>query len=160
MSRRLKALADSIERIGYRVLGGLLAGMSLIIAWQVFQRYVLGVTHAWTEEAALYAMMWLGLVGAALGLRRGSHIAIAYFTRKLEGAAGRAVAALVWCSEALFALFLLVYGWRLSRAFLTESSPGTGIPAGIIYLALPLGGALMMLFLVEQASLAWARRRS
>jgi TRAP-type C4-dicarboxylate transport system permease small subunit len=126
----------------------------------VFQRYVLGVTHAWTEEAAIYAMMWLGLVGAALGLRRGTHIAIAYFAGKVERVAGRAIAALVWTSELLFALFLVVYGWRLAMAVMAESSPGTGVPVGVVNLALPIAGALMLLFLAEQAARAWARRRS
>lgn len=160
MSQRLKAAADRIEWVGYRVLGGLLAAMSLIIAWQVFQRHRLGVTHAWTEEAAIYAMMWLGLIGAALGLRRGSHIAIEYFARKMERFAGRALAALVWIAELLFALFLVIYGWRLAGHFMSESSPGTGIPVGVVDLALPIGGAMMILFLLEQAAAAWARRAS
>jgi len=162
VSRWLTAVADRAEWIGYRVLGGLLAGMSVVIAWQVFQRKVVGVTHAWTEEGARYAMIWLGLVGAALGLRRGSHIAVEYFAGKMSRnrLVGRAIAAAVWVAEVAFALFLVVCGWRLATALMGESSPGTGLPVGVVDLALPVGGGLMILFLAEQAVAAWSRRRS
>ena len=36
-----------------------LVAMMLIICWQVFARYVLHAAPSWTEQSALYLMLWL-----------------------------------------------------------------------------------------------------
>ena len=35
-----------------------LVGMTLIIGWQVFARYVLNAAPSWTEQASLLLMLW------------------------------------------------------------------------------------------------------
>lgn len=157
MPGRLTAAADRVERAGYAVTVVLLAGMTLIAGWQVFSRRALGFTPPWAEEVPRYAMVWLGLLGAALGLRRGSHLAIEFVARKLGGGARRFVGALVWTVEAVFAAAMVWFGIGVVRFFMSETSPATRLPVGLIYLAVPISGLLMLLFLAEQAAAALGR---
>lgn len=159
MPARLRAAVGAVERVGYGLCAALLTGMTLIAGWQVFSRRVFGFTPPWAEELPRYAMVWLGLVGAALGLRRGSHLAVEFVVRKLGPRAARGIAALVWAVEAIFAAAMVWYGVGVARYFMSETSPATRIPVGLIYLAVPVSGLLMLLFLAEQAAGARAARK-
>lgn len=63
-----------------------LLGMTGIIGWQVFARYVLNAAPAWTEQAALFLMLWFILFAAAAGVREGFHIKISLLQDSLQGA--------------------------------------------------------------------------
>ena len=65
---RTSALLDRLCRWG-GALGLVL--MVLMIGLQVVARYILADPPAWTEEAARYAMVWSGLLGATVAFRGG-----------------------------------------------------------------------------------------
>ena len=55
---------------------GLLAAIFVILILQIAFRYVLNAPLVWPEEAARYLYIWVCYLGAAVALRRGSHIVI------------------------------------------------------------------------------------
>jgi TRAP-type C4-dicarboxylate transport system permease small subunit len=142
----LLRLTAALERAAYALTGTLLAATTLIIGWQVFSRKVLHSTPYWSEELARFAMVWMGLVGAALGVTAGAHITVDYFARLMGPRAARALAIFGRAAQALFGIFLLAYGSDLCLKFMGETSPAMRIPMGLIYIAVPLTGALMLLF--------------
>ena len=55
------------------------AGLLVIVAivfWQVFGRYVLNSSPTWTENLALVIVLYVTLIGAAVGVRDAGHIGI------------------------------------------------------------------------------------
>ncbi|RVV97431.1 TRAP transporter small permease subunit [Mesobaculum littorinae] len=74
----MSSIATFLDRISFavdRVLR-LLAQIGVVmmvafIALQVVARYGFSAPPAWTEEAARYAMVWVGLLGAAVSYRIG-----------------------------------------------------------------------------------------
>ncbi|MEE4213051.1 MAG: TRAP transporter small permease subunit, partial [Parvularcula sp.] len=56
--------------------GGGVVAITLIILWQVFARYVLNASPSWSEQLALYILVWAVLLAAAAGVREGFHIRI------------------------------------------------------------------------------------
>jgi len=65
---RLSAGVDHVLRFIARI--GLIL-MVALIALQVVARYGFSAPPAWTEEAARYAMVWVGLLGASISFRAG-----------------------------------------------------------------------------------------
>lgn len=71
---------DKVARGGSALLWLSSAGlviMTALLCWQVFARYVLDASPAWTEQAVLILMVWIVFLGSAQGIRDGFHIRIA-----------------------------------------------------------------------------------
>ena len=75
----LSQASDALDRI---CRWGALAAMVLMvvfIAVQVIARYLWADPPGWTEEAARYAMVWAGLLGATVSFRAGFDPVLAKF---------------------------------------------------------------------------------
>src|SRR5678815_3780347 len=57
----------------YLAVAGLVTIVALV-AWQVFGRYVLNSSPTWTENLALVLILYVTLLGAAVGVRDAGHI--------------------------------------------------------------------------------------
>lgn len=104
----------------------LVIGMALLaldVLWGVLSRFLLGQQSRWTEELAIFLLMWLSLLGAGLVYGEHGHLGVDYFVGKLDPAA-RKLSEL--CSEALvcfFTCFALVGGgWTLVSTTLADGS--------------------------------------
>lgn len=143
----MKRLGDLVESIA----GVLLALVVVIVLLQVFGRYILRISLSWPEELARYILVWLMIFGVAAAAASRSQIVVdtllelvpASVRRALEALAALAglvaVALLVWTSQPL------IFG-PAGRS----TSPATGIPSFWIYLAVPVGGALLALFALAE----------
>lgn len=123
--------------------------MTAIIGWQVFGRYVMGSSPAWAEQAALILMIWYVFFAAAAGVREGFHIRIL----ALQSAAPARAAAIMRMAAHLIVagcgIALAVWGTELVTRTWMHVIPTLGLPRGLAYLALPLSGVLMTLFVIE-----------
>ncbi|MEO7334983.1 MAG: TRAP transporter small permease, partial [Caldimonas sp.] len=125
--------------------------MSLIIPWGVFTRYVLGIGSQWPEPIAILLMMVFTFIGAAAAYRAGAHIAVDMITSQLAPGLRRAVAVLVDLLMVLVCLFIAFYGTRLCIGTWHQSiAELTWLPVGLTYAALPIGGAITLLFVIER----------
>lgn len=124
--------------------------MTVIVGWQVFGRYVLNSTPSWSEQAALTLMIWYVALAAAAGVRQGFHIRIV----ALEEAAPPAVRKWMQMTSntivGLCGAAMFIWGGELVLRTWSHVVPSLGIPRGLTYLALPISGALMVLFAFEQ----------
>lgn len=123
--------------------------MAAIIGWQVFGRYVMGASPSWAEQAALILMIWYVFFAAAAGVREGFHIRIV----ALQSAVPAKVAVILRVAAHLIVggcgLALAIWGSELVARTWSHVIPTLFIPRGLAYLALPLSGALMTLFVLE-----------
>ncbi|HJO75677.1 MAG TPA: TRAP transporter small permease [Rhodospirillales bacterium] len=122
-----------------------------IVALQVFARYVLGDSLIWAEEVARYALIWSALTGAAVAYRHGSHIGVTLLTDMLPLAPATAVFRIAHLVCLAFAGVMTWEGWFLTlRVFARgEISGGLPLQLGWIYLAVPVGGAFIMIAAFE-----------
>lgn len=125
--------------------------MSLIIPWGVFTRYALGTGSQWPEPIAILLMMVFTFVGAAAAYRAGAHIAVDMFTVRLSEPLRRAFGRVVDGLMVGFCLFIAYYGTLLCIETWGQSiSELSWLPVGVTYAALPIGGAITLLFVVER----------
>lgn len=77
MSARLEKTGQTLSWLSTLSLwlaGAGLVAMTIIVAWQVFCRYVLNDSPSWTEPGAVMLMSWFIFLGAAVGVRENYHM--------------------------------------------------------------------------------------
>ncbi len=131
----------------------LFAALVLVVLWGVISRYMPGIRPSdWTEEIAIYLLMWISLLGAAITYRNYGHLGVDYFVGKLDPSAQKCVAVIVELATLSFALFALVYGGgRLVSETLSTSqlTPFLQLKVGYLYSAVPICGLFMSGFALE-----------
>lgn len=140
-----KALENTLKALG----GITLLTMLLLVAWQVFTRYVLNKSATWTEELTSYLFAWLTLFGAALVTGEREHMNIPVFietrSEKMQKYVGIASEIIIL----LFSIIILVYGGvSISKLAMGQKTSSLGVPIGIFYIALPVSGVLNTIFCV------------
>lgn len=141
---------DKLYLVSIWIAGVAIALMSLIIPWGVFTRYVLGTGSRWPEPIAILLMMSFTFIGAAAAYRAGRHIAVSMFVDVLPDRLKRAGVWLVHVLMAAVSLFVIFYGTRLCIETMRQSIPELEwLPVGVTYLAIPVGSAITLLFVIE-----------
>ena len=144
-------LMDAVQRVCMIIAGACLVVITIIIPWGVFTRYVLGVGSSWPEPLAVLLMIWFSFMAAAICYREHLHIGVAILPNALTGWRRTLLG---WVVEILMAatnLFMLVYGIRLVQTTWYQSIADFPIvSAGMSYLPVPIGGAIILLFVIER----------
>ena len=139
-----------LERATLIVSVVLLCGMVFTTGAQVVSRYVLDLPLVWTEETGRHLMIWMVFLAASLVYRRGQHISIDLLGDRF-GPRGKAVLGIMITLALAFFFFLMVrYGWELTTSTMNQRSSALRYPMGYAYAALPVSGALMLLYAVEK----------
>ncbi len=131
--------------------------MASLVFLQFFSRYVLNDSFAWTEELAVYCLMPVVFIGAAMCVRRVRHIQVNLLYRYLPVPAGRTLSTAVDLAAIIF------YGyaaWLVARyALAVDNEPMTTInwnKSHVYWLAFA-GFALMTVRGVQVAVENWRR---
>jgi C4-dicarboxylate transporter DctQ subunit len=135
-----------IDKITLAIACVLLVIIAIIVNWGVFCRYVLFAPLPWSEQIPKYAMIWMGFLGASVGISRNRHIGFDIFVsrlpsmiRKLTILAGRIIIL-------FFLVMMTIYGVTFAFAVgFSSKAPMLPIPMFYLFLAVPVGGVFMTL---------------
>lgn len=131
-------------------LSGLgLIAITIIILWQVFARYILNASPSWSEQSALYILVWTVLLAAAAGVREGFHIRITALQDALSRPLRKSAMIAAHLVTGAIGVYLIVYGATLVAALWAYDIPTLGVPRGSAFLPIPLAGALIVFFSAE-----------
>ena len=125
--------------------------ISAIIPWAVFTRYVLNSAASWPEPLAVLLTIVLTFIGAAAAYRLNLHMNISYFADQLPERWRSLLDLVVQLLMALIAIFMIVWGERLVEV--TWHNTIADFPflsVGVTYLPIPVGGACLLLFIIER----------
>jgi len=134
------------------VLTCCMAALILVILWQVASRYLLADPSSFTEEAARFLLLWVGLLGSCHAFRTRSNRGLDLLASKLDARPRIWANKFVLTIVILFALLVLVLGGgRLAWLTLSlkQTSAAMGIPMGYIYSVLPLSGVLFIYYSLQ-----------
>lgn len=141
------------------ILFVLVLALLVLIALQVFTRYVLQASLPWTEEAARMVLVWAVMLGAALAMERKQHYAITVLSAGFRGATRAVVLIATNLLGLVFLMVLVVYSAEYMAANMKTVYVSTQVSRGWIYLAMPVGAAIMGLSLILHTIEAWLDRR-
>jgi len=124
----------------------LMVVLSVDLLLGVFSRYVLVMTFTWYDEIARSCFVWLTLLGAAVGVKRHAHFRLHLFVDRLPPAPQKAMAVLLPVVVIAFAAVLIQHGLVFLDLGRVQQTPVMGLSKTWIYAAIPIGGALMILY--------------
>jgi TRAP-type C4-dicarboxylate transport system permease small subunit len=125
--------------------------ISAIMPWAVFTRYVLNSAASWPEPLAILLTIVLTFIGAAAAYRLNLHMNVSYFADQLPQPWRRLLDLVVQLLMALIAIFMIVWGERLVEVTWHNSiADFPFLSVGVTYLPIPVGGAFLLLFIVER----------
>ena len=133
----------TLDRLVGGVLGAGMGVMTGVVFTSVIFRYLLNRPLAWSEELASLLFAWITFVGAFVGFRTGTHIAIDTLVVFLPDGVRRGIARMV---DLVVLLILGLFVWQGVRLTLTTwglEFPALEISRGYLYLSLPVGASLM-----------------
>ncbi len=123
----------------------------------VWSRYIMQATLKWYDEVARLCFVWIIFLGAAVAVGRRLHFRMHLVVDRLGPQARAAVERLITLSVIGFGAVLVAGGIRMAPIAHRQVTDALEISQLWFYAALPVGGALMILFALPQLA---ARRPS
>ncbi len=151
--KRIAKLSRRINRTIEWSLAGIGLAMVVVVAAQVFCRYVLNHSLFWSEELARYLLVWLTFLGATVAYHRRVHPSIDMLQARVGPGAARAMTIAGYLAALFFFGVLTVYGLQFAYFVRAQISPALQIPKWTVMLVLPISGTILCLhtwvFLIE-----------
>jgi len=117
---------------------------------EVFFRYVLHRPLSWGGELSQTILVWITFIGAATALFRGEHMTIDLLVRRLSSdGVKRSLRLFTLLVLGAFLVLGVDAGWTVVERTWRMRTTAMQIPAGILYLAFPVGCVLMLPVLVR-----------
>lgn len=145
-------LREKIDKVLANILIIIMAVMVMNVLWQVFTRFVIGISSSFTDELARYLMIWIGVLGAAYVSGKNMHVAIDVLPSKASVSTQKKLARLVNIIVIIFALTALVIGGsRLVYIsyLLGQNSAALQVPLALVYIVIPISGVLIIYYKVS-----------
>jgi TRAP-type C4-dicarboxylate transport system permease small subunit len=151
MALLYRKLMDALYLVCVVVAGTALVLISAVIPWAVFTRYVLNSAASWPEPTAVLLTIVVTFIGAAACYRRQLHMNVSFFVQMFPPPLRMFTELLAELLVATMALFMIVYGEKLVAATWYNSiADFPSLSVGVTYLPIPVGGALLLLFVIER----------
>ena len=124
----------------------LMVVLSVDLFLGVFSRYVMVRTFTWYDEIARGCFVWLTFLGAAVGVKRRAHFRLHIVVDRLSPRLRQVTVFLLPLVVIVFASVLIQQGLVFLELGKFQQTPVMGLSKMWIYVAIPIGGALMILY--------------
>ena len=121
----------------------------LLVIVQVAMRYLFNSPLTWSEELAVFVMIWLTFIGSLICMRDKEHIEVTILVDYLPRSLQRIVVAFSRLASVFFLLVVAYYGFELVMENMTVTSPANKISMGLVYTIIPLSSIGMAFYLVK-----------
>jgi TRAP-type C4-dicarboxylate transport system permease small subunit len=145
---------DRLEMSLMIACGLILAGFSLTVCLDILTRTI-GRPWLWLQEATSTLFIYGVFIGFAVATRRNDHLYLTAVAESLHGRARKAAEIVIRLVVLAVALCLVYFGYlNFMRGFGSFRLP-SNTPIASLYAAIPLAGALIALFTIEQIVNGW-----
>ncbi|RBW70073.1 TRAP transporter small permease [Bacillus taeanensis] len=141
---RLSDWVYSIEKVFSIVLSSLM--LISLFAGVVF-RYVFNSPLIWSDETAIFSLIWLTFIGGSMGIKRQESAAVSLFMDKLKGKVKTILMAVSLLAVILFVSLILYLSikWLSAPTILIQQSNSMKMPMIIAYLSVPVSFVFILI---------------
>ena len=128
--------------------------MTLIVAVQVFFRYVLNHSLFWSEELARFLLVWLTFLGASCAYYRNLNPGVDFLYTKFSLKFQKISFIITHLVSMALFIVMIVFGIKFAFFIRMQITPALQIPKWIILSIIPISGAILTIhalnFLLEE----------
>lgn len=128
--------------------GAIFAIVCVINVAQVFGRYMLGSSLSWAEEIMRYSMVWVMMLGSTTAIYHGDHMVLDTVVGSVPVKWRHLLRSILFGIAAVFCFLLVWYGWPAAINNIHQKAAASGISMVYPYMALPIGGVLMIIQII------------
>ncbi len=141
----LNRLSNSTNNLTIWTVIFLTIVMSVSVFTQITARNVFNHSFEYLEELSRYLLVWVTFLGAAITYKADGHLGVMFFLNLLPAKVRTVTMFIAHIMSLGFFIFLLYYGSNIVERTMCQQSMQMRIPMGIIYSAIPISGAIMIL---------------
>lgn len=141
----LEKMSSRINQWVEYLLFGLGFSMALLVAVQVFFRYILNQSLFWSEELARYMLVWLTFLGASAAYHRHAHPGVDVFYSRMTPGMRRICDVIIHLASISLFVVMVIYGYRFADFVRLQTTPALQLPKWIVLGIIPLSGAVFLL---------------
>lgn len=145
---QLSSWIYNIEKVMVMILG---AVMLISLSAGVLFRYLLNSPLTWSDETAIFALVWLTFLGGSMSIKRQDSAAVTIIMDKLTGKTRQLLigAGLAVLLAFVVYIFYLSIGWLSSPSISIQRSNSMGLPMIIPYLSVPVSFLFLVVHTLE-----------
>lgn len=146
-----------LSQIEFAVAAAIFAVIVLLVFFASIARFF-GHPLIWSIDLAEVLFIWLCFFGAARAMRQRAHLGVDYLVRKLGYRYRLAVEYMLVVCTLVFLGVLTVQGYRLAILNWQRTFGDSGMPYGLVTLAVPVGSIMLIVAILYNSVDAWRRR--
>lgn len=141
-------MLDLISSVNIVITGFALVVLTIIFGWLVYGRYVLNATPTWVEQVSLLLIVYIGFLGASVGVHQNTHLGVSVFREISPKPLRRIFELISHLIMAGFALIMAIYGYKLTVFKWSAEIPLLNISEGFRAIPIMLSGIFILLFTI------------
>jgi C4-dicarboxylate transporter, DctM subunit len=120
-------------------------------------RWLSGMDVSWAQELCIYLFIWMAKFGAAFGVRTGIHVGVDVLVMRMAPQRARKVILFGLLCGAFFTAVIANFGAHFTYGVFESGSRSNDLeaPMWIVYMAIPVGSALMCFRFLQVAWHYW-----
>ena len=142
----LHPVARLVSRLCLALAGIGAAMLAALVAYSVFMRWVVGAPPHWAEELPQLVLVWTALLAGVACTYKRSHLSAGLMPLLVSSPAVRR--GITRATDLLLLVMLLLLakaGWDLAWLTMSQTTTALQLPAGLVYLSVPVCCAGMAL---------------
>lgn len=129
----------------------LCSAMLISLSAGVLYRYILNSPLKWSDETAIFSLVWLTFIGGSMSIKRQDSAAVSIFMDKLKGKIRKVLFGLGIAVLAAFIIYIfyLSLTWLSSPNIAIQRSSSMGMPMIYAYASIPVSFFFMFIHTFE-----------
>lgn len=128
------------------IFGSVILGtMTIVTFLAAINRFTLNLAMPWTEELVKFLVMWMTMIGAALGIGRSEHVGIDVFVERFPQKLQFIISQFMNLTGIAFSIVFCYIGYLMVAKQYTQKSTALEISMGFVYACIAVGAILMLI---------------
>ncbi len=148
----MKNISDFLYRISDVINKWVLIGivilmiaLSLLLATNVFFRYVLNNSIYWSSEVSRYLLAWLAFIGTTAAYKKGAHVGIDLLSTHISAEANEVRKIIILLAITTIWVVILVESFRLEHLYSSQRTSTFNLPYSIPFSVLPITAVIWII---------------